>query len=167
MEVVTLEPFGEWSDEIGLLDQRSTRILSRRRRDLLGRTISVSMVISNNDSLNHLHDYRYDFVLREYDGQIDFNFYFYEILYRDRTTDSPTKTTYPITNSLINSLNGTANFSVESTWGYLDPKTGIHNGMTGHLVRGEVDIGGEFCSAARSRDRAVLNIECEQVQFCS
>lgn len=77
-----------------------------------------------------------------YDGQIDF--YFYEFLYRDRTTDSPTKTTYPITNSLINSLNGTANFSVESTWGYLDPKTGIHNGMTGHLVRGEVDIGGEF-----------------------
>lgn len=57
-EVVTFEAFGRWSDETGLLDQRSTRILSRRRRDLLGRTISVSMVISNNDSLNHLTDYR-------------------------------------------------------------------------------------------------------------
>lgn len=157
MKVVAFEAFGKWSDETGLLDQRSTRILSRRRRNLLGRTISVSMVISNNDSLNHLNDYRYGFAiaLREYDGRNDFNFIFYEFIYRDRTTDSPTKTTYPITNSLINSLNGTANFSVESTWGYLDPKTGIHNGMTGHLVRGEVDIGGEFCSAARSCDCAV------------
>lgn len=48
---------------------------------------------------------------------------------------------------MIVSLNGTANISIESTWGYFDPKTKIHNGMTGHVVRGEVDIGGEFVSS--------------------
>lgn len=59
VEAITFEPFGRWSNETGLLDERSTRILSRRRRDLKGRTISVSMVLTNNDSINHLDDYRY------------------------------------------------------------------------------------------------------------
>lgn len=60
-ENIICEPFGKWSSENGLFDERSTRILSRRRRNLMGRTISVSMVLTNNDSINHLHDYRYEY----------------------------------------------------------------------------------------------------------
>lgn len=39
-------------------------------------------------------------------------------------------------------INATANFSIENTWGYLDPKTGIVSGMFGKLIRKEADIGG-------------------------
>lgn len=60
----------------------------------------------------------------------------------DRTIDSPTKVPYPLTLHLIDSLNGTANVTFEKTWGYYNPNTKIHNGMTGHVIRGEVDIGG-------------------------
>lgn len=53
------ETFGRWNYDDGLIDERSTRILSKRRRDLKGRVVSVSMVLTNNDSMNHLTDYRY------------------------------------------------------------------------------------------------------------
>lgn len=52
------EIFGTWSESNGLVDERSTRILSKRRRNLMGRTVSVAMVLTNNDSINHLTDYR-------------------------------------------------------------------------------------------------------------
>lgn len=61
VEPIIFEPFGRWSPESGLVDHRSTRILSRRRRDLKGRPISISTVLTNNDSINHLDDYRWDF----------------------------------------------------------------------------------------------------------
>lgn len=56
---VIYEHFGVWSFENGLVDERSTRILSKRRLDLMRRKISVSMVLTHSDSLNHLTDYRY------------------------------------------------------------------------------------------------------------
>lgn len=39
-------------------------------------------------------------------------------------------------------MNGTANFSIEKTWGYKNPKTGEFDGMTGALLRKDADIGG-------------------------
>lgn len=42
----------------------------------------------------------------------------------------------------MTAINATANFSIENTWGYLDPKTGLINGMVGQLLRQEADIGG-------------------------
>lgn len=55
---VNYEHFGVWSFEGGILDERTTRILSKRRQDLMGREVSVSMVLTDDDSLNHLTDYR-------------------------------------------------------------------------------------------------------------
>lgn len=52
------EQFGEWTAERGIQDNRLTRIISRRRRNLQGHTLPTSMVILYNDSLNHLTDYR-------------------------------------------------------------------------------------------------------------
>lgn len=52
------EKFGKWHFKEGLIDHRSSRVLSRRRRNLMGRPISVSMVLTNDDSINHLTDYR-------------------------------------------------------------------------------------------------------------
>lgn len=39
-------------------------------------------------------------------------------------------------------MNGTANFTIEKTWGYKNPKTGEFDGMNGQLMRKEADIGG-------------------------
>lgn len=87
---ITFEPFGRWNTETGLLDQRTTRILSRRRRDLIGRTISVSMVLTNNDSINHLNDYRYDFAHGE---RIDFH-KLKNSQFLQRPNDRPTNQSY-------------------------------------------------------------------------
>lgn len=53
------ENFGKWTAKQGIQDDRSTRIISRRRKNLQGQLLGVSMVILFNDSLNHLSDYRY------------------------------------------------------------------------------------------------------------
>lgn len=52
------EYFGTWSLDRGIEDKRTTRIISRRRRNLQRHTLPASMVILNNDSLSHLTDYR-------------------------------------------------------------------------------------------------------------
>lgn len=58
MASVYEEYFGTWNSKNGLVDRRTTRILSKRRRDLRGRSVSVAIVLMNNDSINHLTDYR-------------------------------------------------------------------------------------------------------------
>lgn len=40
------------------IDQRNTPIVSQRRRNLFDLKLKASMVITNNDTLNHLTDYR-------------------------------------------------------------------------------------------------------------
>lgn len=40
------------------IDYRSTSITSRRRQNLFGLHLRASMVVTNNDTLNHLSDYR-------------------------------------------------------------------------------------------------------------
>lgn len=55
---VMIESFGT----IGInhfIDLRSSSITSRRRINLSGYNFKASMVITNNDTLNHLNDYRY------------------------------------------------------------------------------------------------------------
>lgn len=55
---LTYEPFGYWSENEGIIDIRSSPINSRRRRNLLGAPITSSLVITQNDSKNHLEDYK-------------------------------------------------------------------------------------------------------------
>lgn len=44
----------------------------------------------------------------------------------------------------MQAINATRSFKIASTWGYKDPKTGNWNGMTGDLVRKDVDIAGIY-----------------------
>lgn len=73
------------------------------------------------------------------------------IVFSDRSVDSPSKASYLICAHLIDSVNGTGNFSVERTWGYKNPKTGEYDGMTGQLMRKEADIGGTVIFMIPSR----------------
>lgn len=41
------------------IDKRTTTITSRRRQNLQGIQMRASMVVTNNDTLNHLTDYKY------------------------------------------------------------------------------------------------------------
>lgn len=60
-DALVVEEFGSWSHGNGLQDSRETRILARRRRNLMGMQLIASMVILHNDSLNHLTDFKYIF----------------------------------------------------------------------------------------------------------
>lgn len=52
-----IEPFGMfWNKHF--IDLRSSSITSRRRMNLSGYNFKASMVITNNNTLNHLTDYR-------------------------------------------------------------------------------------------------------------
>lgn len=53
-----------------------------------------------------------------------------------------TKATYFILGAVMQAINATRSFQIARTWGYKDPKTGEWTGMTGDLVRKDVDIGG-------------------------
>lgn len=87
-----------------------------RRRNLGGIELRASMVVTNNDSLNHLDDYR------------------------DKHIDTITKVCFILTNHLISYLNASVRYSIVSSWGYLD-SNGSWSGMIGQLVRNEADLG--------------------------
>lgn len=53
---LVVEQFGSWSPDSGMEDVRESRVLARRRRDLMGMHFIISTVIIHNDSLNHLTD---------------------------------------------------------------------------------------------------------------
>lgn len=55
-----METYGNWSSADGINDFRTSHINSRRRINLHGTKITMSLVITNNDSLYHLDDYRYE-----------------------------------------------------------------------------------------------------------
>lgn len=74
------------------------------------------MVVTNNDSLNHLDDYR------------------------DKHIDTITKVCFILTNHLISYLNASVTYSIVPSWGYLDAN-GEWSGMIGQLVKNEADLG--------------------------
>ncbi|KPJ08135.1 Glutamate receptor 3 [Papilio machaon] len=98
---------------------------SIRRHDLSRHEIKIAYVITNNDSLYHLSDGVNDHI------------------------DTITKVNVLATNYLLDFLNASKKFIFVDTWGYPDNNT--WNGMTGCLVRGEVEIGGSpmFFTLAR------------------
>ncbi len=98
-----------------LSDGRELTAISRRR-NLGGIELRASMVVTNNDSLNHLDDYR------------------------DKHIDTITKVCFILTNHLISYLNATISYSTVSSWGYLDAD-GEWSGMIGQLVKNEADLG--------------------------
>lgn len=114
------EEFGSWNKTSGIDDKRVTRIISRRRTNLHLKTITVSYVILNNDSRNHL----VDFV--------------------DKNEDSISKVNYISVNAVLNLMNVTRKEIFSNSWGYQDPKTKIFSGMLGDIHSGKADFGGEI-----------------------
>ncbi|CAH0701263.1 unnamed protein product [Spodoptera exigua] len=112
-----IEYYGSWDSKNRF--QKSNRFLdttSLRRLDINAYEISICYVLTNNNSINHLSDGLDDHV------------------------DTITKVNFPTTNHLLDFLNAKRKYIFADTWGY--KVNGTWNGMTGYLVRGEVEIGG-------------------------
>ncbi|CAO1308567.1 unnamed protein product [Diamesa tonsa] len=131
------EIYGKWSKENNsFTDLRLVKITSRRRQNLRKTNLKASMVITNNDTLNHLDDYH------------------------DQHIDTITKVNYILTNYLIHYLNATVNYSIVSTWGYKDNETGDWSGMIGELVTKKADLGASPLFFTTDRVEIIDYIAC-------
>lgn len=63
------------------------------------------------------------------------------IFSRYKHIDTITKVNYILTNHLIDYLNASIEYSIVSTWGYLDNATNTWSGMIGQLVTKKADLG--------------------------
>lgn len=84
---------------------------------LSGAVVQVALVITDNDTLNHLDDFM------------------------DIHVDTITKINYLITEELMRFLNATAEYQQVSSWGNPDRATGQFDGMVGKLQRREAVLG--------------------------
>lgn len=100
-----------------LQEHQSIAIARQSSPGLAGTLINASLVITHNDSINHLTDYA------------------------DKHLDTISKVNYALTNDVIRFLNGSVKYSIVTSWGYLNNETGHWDGMIGELVRGEAQIG--------------------------
>ncbi|RVE44730.1 hypothetical protein evm_010634 [Chilo suppressalis] len=112
------EQYGNWKENFGLNNIEHTTIGSTalRRLNLYGVEISICYVLTDKDSIYHLTDGMNDHI------------------------DTITKVNYPTTNHLLDFLNASRKYIFTETWGYR--VNGSWNGMTGYLIREEVEIGG-------------------------
>lgn len=108
-----------WNPQSGLIDEREVKTISRRRRNLHGKLMTVSYVHLDKTSRNHLTDFV------------------------DTQTDALLKTNYMILNAVLDHLNVTKKELFQSTWGYYNPKTKKWSGMMKDIVEKGADIGGE------------------------
>ncbi|XP_049294901.1 ionotropic receptor 75a-like [Anopheles funestus] len=100
-----------------MIDLRTQKVTSVRRKDLRGHPLRASMVITNPDTMNHLTDYK------------------------DKHIDTITKVNYILTNYLASYLGAGLNYSRVTTWGYYNTTTGMWDGMIGELVHDVADLG--------------------------
>ncbi|CAD7077218.1 unnamed protein product [Hermetia illucens] len=113
---IIFEPVASFSNG-SIVDERISDSIVHRRKNLEREVLRASMVVTNKDTLNHLHDYR------------------------DKHVDTITKVNYLLTNYLMEYLNASVNYKIVSQWGYKDNKTGKWSGMIGDLVENRSDIG--------------------------
>lgn len=125
------ENYGFWSLQSGIVDERSTSIISRRRSNLRGKLITSSYVALNKNSKNHLTDYV------------------------DKNIDAILKLNYIILNSVLDKLNVTKKELWQGTWGYYNVKTKKWSGMVGDVVHKGADIGGKTQAQRLNRSRSV------------
>lgn len=56
------EIYGKWEKaEDTFVDLRKIKVTSKRRWNLMGTELKASLVVTNNETLNHLDDYQYVF----------------------------------------------------------------------------------------------------------
>ncbi|XP_053663875.1 ionotropic receptor 75a-like [Anopheles marshallii] len=100
-----------------MIDLRTQKVTSVRRKHLDGHSLRASMVITNPDTMNHLTDYK------------------------DKHIDTITKVNYILTNYLASYLGAGVNYTRVATWGYYNTTTGMWDGMIGELVHDVADLG--------------------------
>uniref|UniRef100_A0A182KER7 Ionotropic glutamate receptor C-terminal domain-containing protein n=1 Tax=Anopheles christyi TaxID=43041 RepID=A0A182KER7_9DIPT len=100
-----------------MIDLRTSKVTSVRRKNLHGHFLRASMVITNPETMNHLTDYQ------------------------DKHIDTITKVNYILTNYLATYLSAGVNYSRVTTWGYYNTTTGLWDGMIGELVHDAADLG--------------------------
>ncbi|XP_061713322.1 ionotropic receptor 75a-like isoform X2 [Cydia pomonella] len=110
------EFYGTWDERRRLQKQVMEGEIILRRIDLESYELPICYVLTDNDSINHLYDNVNDHI------------------------DTITKVNFPTTNHLLDFLNASRKYVFANTWGYR--VNGTWNGMTGYLVREEVEIGG-------------------------
>ncbi|GLV44368.1 Ionotropic receptor 64a [Carabus blaptoides fortunei] len=87
-----------------------------KRKNLQNTNLRTAIVITHNDTMNHLTDYR------------------------DKHLDSITKVNYILVNHLANIVNASLSYTIKNTWGY--KKNNTWTGMIGELTEDKADIGG-------------------------
>nr|CAH7747942.1 unnamed protein product [Callosobruchus chinensis] len=96
---IIVEDIGYWTPSGGLFENDIGKNMIRRRSNLMGTTLNTCIVITNNDSLNHLTDKR------------------------DKHIDSIAKVNYVLVEHLSDVINATLNYSIKPTWGYFNGVT--------------------------------------------
>jgi hypothetical protein len=122
------EKYGSWSSEKGIIDERETKIISRRRGNLRGKLITSSYVHLDKKSQNHLTDYV------------------------DKNVDSIMKLNYLVINDVMNKINATKRDFFQMTWGYFNERTKKWSGMVGDMVHKGAEIGGDFERCLRKQN---------------
>uniref|UniRef100_A0A182M3R5 Ionotropic glutamate receptor C-terminal domain-containing protein n=1 Tax=Anopheles culicifacies TaxID=139723 RepID=A0A182M3R5_9DIPT len=100
-----------------MIDLRTHKVTSVRRKNLHGHPLRASMVVTDPDTMNHLTDYK------------------------DKHIDTITKVNYILTNYLAWYLGAEVNYTRVTTWGYYNTTTGMWDGMIGELVHDVADLG--------------------------
>ncbi|XP_069696780.1 probable glutamate receptor [Periplaneta americana] len=103
-----------WREGYGL-ELLAPRITAARRMNQHQELVKSAMVVTNNDTLNHLGD---------------------DV---DRHIDSLTKANHVHLAHVLRILNASVEMKATDSWGYL--QNGSWSGLAGYLQRGEVDIG--------------------------
>ena len=126
------ENYGSWSLESGIIDERETKIISRRRENLRGKVITTSYVHLDRKSKNHLTDYV------------------------DKNVDPLLKLNYLAINDVLDKINATKKEIFQMNWGYFNERTKKWSGMIGDIVHKDADIGGDFVSCSRGKNDKLL-----------
>lgn len=110
---------------------RIIRILSKRRKNLRGKSIRAAFVAQHNATMKYLGTYK------------------------NRVEDPMAKLNYFVIKYLTESVNAKLDIKFVSSWGYLDTNTGKWDGVMGSLISNQSDIGGNALIVIESRLREV------------
>jgi hypothetical protein len=135
------ENYGSWSLERGIVDERESKIISRRRGNLRGKLITSSYVLLDRNSENHLTDFV------------------------DKNIDSISKSSYLVVSAVLEKLNATKKDSFQTTWGYFNEGTQKWSGMVSDIVDNGADIGGLTGSTMKNESQSDSNYRHSDVYF--
>jgi hypothetical protein len=130
------ENYGSWSIKSGIVDERESKIISRRRANLRGKLITSSYVLLDKNSKNHLTDYV------------------------DKNVDSIMKLNYMAVNDVLDKINATKKDLFQMTWGYYNERTKKWSGMVGDIIHRGAEIGGEIEWCSRKKMMNLYPIDC-------